>query len=180
MSETESTARPEPAAPAEAIDRFVARYETRQEDWDVFAFQEAKDPTYRRSQMRYVGGGGTDKHDDPNTIPAGHFTLSIMTLPPGHGGPMHYHETEEVFFVLEGEVTCIWEGPDGRTYERVLGKWDAILNPPGIPHFFRNDTDQPARFNIMVGATRPKPPVYTDPEVARLREDARVKAPQQA
>jgi oxalate decarboxylase/phosphoglucose isomerase-like protein (cupin superfamily) len=174
MSQTESPASP-PAAtvPAEAIDRFIARYETRQEDWEVFAFQEQADPRYRRSQMRYVGGGGTEKHDDPNTLPPGHFTLSILTLPPGHGGPMHYHETEEVFFVLEGEVTCQWQAPDGRIYERTLKKYDAILNPPGVPHCFWNKTDQPARFNIMVGAARPKPPVYTDPKIEELRRQAR-------
>jgi mannose-6-phosphate isomerase-like protein (cupin superfamily) len=166
---------PEPAAKAEAIDRFIARRETRQEDWEVFSFQEKADPKYRRAQLRYVGGGGTDKHDDPNTIPAGHFTLSIMVLPPGHGGPAHYHETEEVFFVLEGEVTCVWE-QNGKTYERVLKQYDAILNPPGVPHFFRNDTDREARFNIMVGAARPQPPVYTEPKIDALRAAARQQA----
>ncbi len=162
----------EASAKAEAIDRFIARRETRQEDWDVFSFQEKADPKYRRAQLRYVGGGGTEKHDDPNTIPAGHFTLSIMVLPPGHGGPMHYHETEEVFFVLDGEVTCVWE-QNGQTYERVLKQYDAILNPPGMPHYFRNDGDREARFNIMVGAARPQPPVYTEPKIDALRAERR-------
>ena len=167
MSETQS------AAKAEAIDRFIATHDTRHEDWEVFAFQEGADPRYRRSQQRYVGGGGTEKHDDPNTLPASHFTLSILTLPPGHGGPMHFHETEEVFFVLEGEVTCQWQAPDGKIHERTLQKWDAILNPPGIPHCFWNRGDVPARFNIMVGAARPKPPVYTEPGIDELRQVAR-------
>ena len=157
-----------PPEKGEAIDRFVARHATRQMDWEVFSFQEKADPSYRRAQMRYVGGGGTDKHDDPNTLPAGHFTLSIMVLPPGHGGPAHYHETEEVFFVLEGEVTCVWEH-EGREYTRVLKQYDAILNPPGVPHYFRNDGEREARFNIMVGAARPQPPVYTEPKIDALR-----------
>jgi mannose-6-phosphate isomerase-like protein (cupin superfamily) len=158
--------------PAEAIDRFIARHDTRQMDWDVFSFQEQADPSYRRAQMRYVGGGGTEKHNDPNTLPPGHFTLSIMVLPAGHGGPAHFHETEEVFFVLEGEVTCVWE-QNGRTYERTLKQYDAILNPPGVPHYFRNDGDREARFNIMVGAPRPQPPVYTDPKMDALRAERR-------
>src|SRR5947209_8305715 len=162
--------------PLQAIDRFVALYDTRQMDWDVFSFQEKADPSYRRAQIRYVGGGGTDKHDDPNTLPAGHFTLSIMVLPPGHGGPAHYHETEEVFFVLEGEVTCVWE-QNGQQVERVLKQYDAILNPPGVPHFFRNDGDREARFNIMVGAARPKPPVYISTSIDTLRAAARQEAP---
>lgn len=169
MSETRA------AAKATDIDRYIATHDTRDADWEVFAFQERADPRYRRSQRRYVGGGGTEKHDDPKTIPAGHFTLSIMELPPGHGGPMHHHETEEVFFVLDGELTCQWEGEDGQILERTLKRWDAIQNPPGIPHCFWNRTDRPVLFNIMVGATRPLPPVYTEPAIDALRQAARAK-----
>ena len=62
---------------------------------------------------------------------------------------------------------------DGKLHERVLKQYDAILNPPGIPHYFRNDGDRDARFNIMVGAARPQPPVYTEPKIEALRAERR-------
>ena len=152
----------EPTGKAEAIDRFIARRETRQEDWDVFSFQEKADPTYRRAQLRYVGGGGTEKHDDPNTIPAGHFTLSIMVLPPGHGGPMHYHETEEVFFVLEGQVEfSVHDVEDGnKKASRVLGYRDLIRVPAGVPRSLRTVSDDDALICVIIGAKKPEIPFY--------------------
>src|SRR5262249_9555621 len=60
------------------IDKYVARLNDRVPDWNVLDFQTKTDPKYRRAQMRYVGGGGTGKHDDPKIIKAGHFTLSTM------------------------------------------------------------------------------------------------------
>ena len=91
------------------IDKFVGRLKDRQMDWGVLDFQAKVNPKYRRAQMRYVGGGGTGQHDDPNIIQAGHFTLSTMILPAGHEGPLHLHsDVEELFFVLEGQLTCIW------------------------------------------------------------------------
>ena len=38
----------------------IARYDTRQLDWDALKFQADYDPKYRRAQMRYVGTGGTE------------------------------------------------------------------------------------------------------------------------
>ena len=37
------------------MDTRVARYDTRQYDWDVLKFQSDFDPKYRRAQMRYMG-----------------------------------------------------------------------------------------------------------------------------
>ena len=42
----------------EWMDTRVARYDTRQYDWDVLRFQADFDPKYRRAQMRYMGTGG--------------------------------------------------------------------------------------------------------------------------
>jgi mannose-6-phosphate isomerase-like protein (cupin superfamily) len=95
----------DPIPTIDQIDRYVARFNDRQPDWDVLAFQAKVDPKYRRAQMRYVGGGGTGRHDDPKIIKAGHFTLSTMIIPPGNEGPLHLHtDVEELFFVLEGEI----------------------------------------------------------------------------
>ena len=156
------------------IDKFVARLKDRQIDWGVLDFQAQVNPKYRRAQMRYVGGGGTGQHDDPNIIKAGHFTLSTMVLPPGHEGPLHLHsDVEELFFVLEGTLTCIWS--DGRReIERSLGPRDLIWIPAGIWRGVRNDGDTDVAFLTMLGAQKPELPSY--PEGSPLTEARNEKA----
>ncbi len=78
--------------------RFVARFVDRRADWDAFA--DARAEGYRRAQHRFIGAGGSGKHDDPNVIPPRAFTLSIMYVEPGQGNAAHTHEVEEVFSVL--------------------------------------------------------------------------------
>ena len=154
--------------PLEDIDKYVARLQNRQVDWGVLDFQTKVNPKYRRGQMRYVGGGGTGKHDDPNIIKAGHFTLSTMIIPPGNEGPLHLHsDVEELFFVLEGQLTCIWS--DGsRQVERTLGPRDLIWIPAGIWRGVRNDGEKEVAFLTMLGAQKPELPSY--PEGSPLTE----------
>ena len=84
----------------------IARYETRQYDWNALKFQADFDPKFRRAQMRYIGTGGTGVSTDMNTIPSEHFTFSTMVIPAGHEGPPHLHtDVEEVFFVLQPEYS---------------------------------------------------------------------------
>lgn len=144
----------------EQIDKYIARLQNRQLDWGVLDFQAKVNPKYRRAQMRYVGGGGTGQHEDPNIIKAGHFTLSTMVLPHGHEGPLHLHlDVEELFFVLEGTLTCIWGDGTGEI-ERTLGPRDLIWIPAGIWRGVRNDGDKDVAFLTMLGAQKPELPVY--------------------
>jgi mannose-6-phosphate isomerase-like protein (cupin superfamily) len=154
--------------PIQDIDKYVARLKDRRADWDVLKFQASVDPKYRRAQMRYVGGGGTGAHDDPNIIKAGHFTLSTMILPPGNEGPLHLHtDVEEIFFVLEGSLTCIWS--DGRSeVERTLGARDLVWIPAGVWRGVRNDGTADAIFLTLLGAQKPQLPDY--PEGSPLSE----------
>ena len=155
---------------AEQIDRCIARWAEREPDWDVLGFQAKVDPKYARAQARYVGGGGTGAHDDPKVIPAEHFTFSTMIIPAGHEGPLHlHHDVEEVFFMLEGEVTCILER-DGEHVERVLGPRDLIWVPAGVYRGVRNDTDRECAMVVVLGAGRPQLPTYPeDSPLARAR-----------
>ena len=57
----------------EILQRYVARFRDRQADWQ--AFEDAKVEGYKRAQHRFIGGGGSGKHQDPNAIPARGFTL---------------------------------------------------------------------------------------------------------
>ena len=152
----------------EDIDNWIAKLGNREFDWDALKFQADVDPKYRRAQIRYLGGGGTGKHDDPNAIKAQHFTLSTMLLPPGSEGPLHLHsDVEEVFFVLEGELTCTW-AEEGREVERTLGPRDMISTPAGVYRGVRNDGDTDVLMLVMLGTGLPQLPTY--PEGSPLTE----------
>ena len=143
----------------ELIKTHVARFDQIPADWDAFA--DSRIEGRRRGQHRFIGAGGSGKHD-PNAIPARGFTLSIMRLPPGQGGSAHTHEVEEAFFVLEGILTVFYESADGKRVSTELKKWDAISCPPGILHGFENLGTEDVMMQTMVGAGRPGPVGYAD------------------
>lgn len=147
---------------AAKIDKYIIKLENRTPDWGALDFQTQVSPKYRRAQIRYLGGGGTGMHDDPNILPAEHFTLSTMLLPAGCEGPLHkHHDVEEVFFVIQGQVTVIWE-EDGVEVERVIGVRDLCFTPPGMYRGLRNDTAEDALMLVMLGASRPQLPTYPE------------------
>ena len=57
----------------EIMDRYVGRFREKKPDWA--AFEDAKIEGYKRAQHRFIGAGGSGKHEDPNAIPANNFTL---------------------------------------------------------------------------------------------------------
>src|SRR5881394_3398281 len=89
-------------------ERYIGRFRDKVPDWE--AFEDAKIEGYRRAQHRFIGAGGSGKHDDPTVIPPRAFTLSIIYCPPGQGNAAHTHEVEEVFFVLQG-ILPAWRHP---------------------------------------------------------------------
>jgi quercetin dioxygenase-like cupin family protein len=156
MSRAES---PDPASLHERMQRYVARFADRVPDWE--AFEEAKIPGYHRAQHRFIGAGASGKYDDPNAIPPGSFTLSVMLIPPGQGNPPHTHEVEEIFFVLQGQLTCFWCEGEERV-EDTLGPWEMVFNPADVIHGYQNNTDQDVYVQIMLGRPRPEVPTYVD------------------
>ena len=74
----------------------------------------------------------------------GEHTVLEMVAPPGDQPPLHVHnESEEGFYLLEGEV-MFWAGDD----ERRLGPGDFVLGPKGVPHTYRVTSATPARFIV--------------------------------
>mgnify|MGYP001551719930 FL=1 len=144
----------------EIIERYTARFDKIEADWNAFA--DSKVEGRRRGQFRFIGAGGSGKHDDPSFIPPGHFTLSIMILPPGQGGSAHSHEVEEAFFVLKGTMTVFLQDETGKQVSTKLGPWECISCPAGILHGFVNETDEPVYVQTMVGKGRPGPVGYAD------------------
>ena len=138
----------------------VARFSTRQYDWNALKFQADYDPKYRRAQMRYIGTGGTGVANDASVIPSEHFTFSTMIIPAGHEGPPHLHvDVEEVFFVLRGKLKLVLE-KDGERYETILTDRDVVSIPPGVYREEINIGEEDALMCVMLGAQKPVTPTY--------------------
>jgi quercetin dioxygenase-like cupin family protein len=139
----------------------IARYETRQLDWDALKFQADFDPKYRRAQMRYIGTGGTGVDSDENSVPSEHFTFSTMVLPAGCEGPLHLHtDTEEVFFVMRGNKLRFIMEHQGQRFETMLGERDLISVPPGIYRGLVNEGQEEALMCVIIGSHKPTTPTY--------------------
>ncbi len=64
--------------------------------------------------------------------------------PYGDSPPLHDHHTEdEIFHVLEGELRCVLGGDEVR-----LGAGDMLLAPKGIPHTYRVESEEGARWLV--------------------------------
>ena len=158
---------------AEIMERYTARFADRKADWA--AFEDAKIEGYKRAQHRFIGAGGSGKHGDPNAIPAGNFTLSIMFVPPGQGNAAHTHEVEECFFVLQGHLDVFVEDEAGHRITKRLGPWECIACPAGVIHGYQNDSLEPVYFQVMLGRGRPETMGYADDALFE-RRDAHLKA----
>ena len=133
-------------------------------DWTTFQGQGEYDKEMERAQIRMVGGSITGVHDEPGTVPANHFTVSFMNVPPGNNVPSHGHpDAEEGFFILEGEGIGWWENPDtGERFEAKLGKHDLIMSPAHVMHGLKNTGSENLIVQVLIGAQRPEKPYYTD------------------
>src|SRR5499427_2082282 len=128
----------------ELLTRQVARFNDRQGDWDAFA--DARVEGYRRAQHRFIGSGASGKAD-ANVIPAEHFTLSVMFIPPGQGDAA------------------------GNRAETVLGPWDCVSCPANVIHGFVNVGLEPAYLQVMLGKARPELMTYSDPSLQARRDE---------
>ncbi len=152
----------------EIMERYVARFRDRVPDWE--AFEDAKIEGYKRAQHRFIGAGGSVKHNDPNAIPARAHTLSIMYVEPGQGNAAHTHEVEETFFVLKGLLDVFVEDEAGNRRETRLGQWECITCPPGVIHGYDNKSLEPVWFQVMLGRGEPEAMGYADEELYQRRE----------
>ncbi len=80
----------------------------------------------------------------------GRVSVIESTMPPGAAGPpLHSHEFDETFYVLEGELT--FQLGDELV---VAGAGDLAFAPGGIPHTLTNRSSTPARFLIVCTPAR--------------------------
>lgn len=151
------------------MQRYVGRFREKTPDWA--AFEDAKIEGWKRAQHRFIGAGGSGKHDDPSVIPAGNFTLSIMYVNPGQGNAAHTHEVEECFFVLQGFLDVFAD--DEKTGERHwarLGQWECFSCPAGVVHGYENRSLEPVYFQVMLGRGKPETMGYADAKLFENRD----------
>jgi len=110
--------------------RHVVRYAERQPVWEA---------GYARSV--YIGEGGA---------PPGRYRMDMLQLPRGVAVRGYARPVEDAYFVMEGCITVGW-AEAGHVTEVGLGPKDAIFNPAGRVHYFRNDGASDATFMMLVG-----------------------------
>ena len=109
----------------------------------------------------HVSGAETD----------GRYAVLEILVPEGDMPPLHvHHEEDEVFHVLEGEVTLFLPGT-----EMPLAAGDTFRAPRGIPHTYRVESPSarwlvfcaPARFDGFVRAVSEPAPAEELPPPGR-------------
>jgi mannose-6-phosphate isomerase-like protein (cupin superfamily) len=76
----------------------------------------------------------------------GFFVMEVEVAPGGGPPPLHTHPAHELFWTLEGRLSFFRDdGPDGLT-EISGGPGTSAFIPGGVPHTYRNFTDEPARY----------------------------------
>ncbi len=150
------------------MERYTGRFREKKPDWA--AFEDAKIEGWKRAQHRFIGAGGSGKHDDSSVIPAGNFTLSIMFVEPGQGNAAHTHEVEECFFVLQGFLDVFVEDEDGRRLTTRLGPWECVSCPAGVIHGYDNNSLEPVYFQVMLGRGKPETMGYADQKLFEKRD----------
>lgn len=98
--------------------------------------------------MQQKGGGVRDlKLVYPDTgLDARTLCMGVVEIDPGHSSPMHRHNCEEVYYVIEGEGVLELEGKD---YPLVKG--GASLQRPNETHRVRNAGQSPLRLVVVGG-----------------------------
>lgn len=152
----------------ELMAKRLARYEDRREDWGVFGFETQLEPKYARAQRRYIGASGSVGHQESNSVEPVAFTMSVQTMPVGHRIPVHCHETEETFFILDGEC-LVNVFKDGETIALKLGKWDLVSVPAFVYHDIHNTASVPCPVQTLLSKPKPDRPRYQDEKLLALQ-----------
>jgi len=117
----------------------------RRVDWDRIA---ALGPDERISQKLLSVADGGDA-----------VTVSLVRTPAGGGSPegLHFHDVEQVFYVLKGVMTIEIDGERSE-----CGPGSLVVFPPRTPHRNWNDTEEETlHLNICAPAADPSKPFAT-------------------
>jgi mannose-6-phosphate isomerase-like protein (cupin superfamily) len=92
--------------------------------------------------LRVLGAEVTPKITADQTNNA--YALFEVACPPGFAAPPQHGREDEVYFVLDGELTITVDWREHRA-----GPGACAFVPRGTPHGYRNDTDRPARALLL-------------------------------
>lgn len=82
------------------------------------------------------------RHEESN----GEVALTENLVPAGFAGPpLHHHDFDELFYVLEGELTFRLED---EVFTRPAG--EQAFAPRGVPHTYANRSGEEARVLIVI------------------------------
>jgi mannose-6-phosphate isomerase-like protein (cupin superfamily) len=88
---------------------------------------------------------------DQDSFPDTSMCVGLFTYPPGARSHAHHHAAEnEVYFVLEGELTSV---QDGRAYR--LPRQSLVFIPRGVNHYAANRTKRRCVFLAVHAPTVP-------------------------
>jgi quercetin dioxygenase-like cupin family protein len=73
------------------------------------------------------------------------FVIEVDVAPGGGPPPLHTHPASEFFYTLEGTLTYFREDE-----EITGGPGTSAFIPGGVPHTYRNLTDEPARYIALL------------------------------
>lgn len=79
-------------------------------------------------------------------VPTKTLIMGIVEIAPGAHSPLHKHNCEEVYYVLQGRGAL---ESAGERYEVAQGY--AVYNPPDVPHRTFNTGDEPLRLLVVGG-----------------------------
>ncbi|MCS7206656.1 MAG: dimethylsulfonioproprionate lyase family protein [Dehalococcoidia bacterium] len=79
-------------------------------------------------------------------VPTKTLIMGIVEIAPGAHSPLHKHNCEEVYYVLQGRGVL---ESGGERYDIAQGY--AVYNPPDVPHRVFNTGDIPIRLVVVAG-----------------------------
>ena len=140
--------------------RYTKRFIDTDPDWNAYA--DASIEGFKRARHGYIGKGVSGRDFDPNIIPPRNLSFAVMFVNPGQGNAAHTHETEEIFFVLQGRLSVFLEDESGQRLWVRLNQWDCVACPPGVIHGYHNESHEPVYIMIMLGKGQPEFMGYAD------------------
>ena len=109
------------------------------------SFIESRIPGFQKNLYKIINKGVLENKGVEPAIKGDHrFGVSLIEVMPGQGANLHAHDTEEVFFPLNGKMIVFWG--DNAEHEVVLNQWDCFSVPIGLMRGFKNPND----FNLVV------------------------------
>jgi quercetin dioxygenase-like cupin family protein len=79
----------------------------------------------------------------PHTVGVDGVSVLESRARKGDSPPLHVHAEDEIFHVLDGEMTIRFGGEDRR-----LGRGESLLAPAGVPHTYRVESAE-ARWLVI-------------------------------